>query len=179
VVTGTRRALLAAAGGAALAGCGRSTATSRPKQGTPVARADVDLLNRLIDLEDHAVAAYAAAAPLLDPGPARAAKRFLQQELDHADGLARLVRDAGGKPRKPRASYDLGHPRTGEDILRVLHRIESAQLAAYLDAIPRLSPGPVRAMAAAFFANDAQHVSIVRAQLGLAPVPAALVTGRE
>ena len=182
VVGGTpssRRALLTVTGAFLLAGCGSSRSASHAPKGTLVAFADVVLLNRLIDLENIAVAAYTAAVPLLPPHAVPAAKRFLGQELDHVYGLSRLVRDAGGKPHKPPPSYDLGHPRGAGDILQLLHRLETAQLAAYLDTIPRLDPGPVRAMTAAFFANDAQHVSILRAELGRTPLPSALVTGDE
>ena len=69
--------------------------------------------------------------------------------------------------------------RTNDDVLRLLHRIETLQLAAYVRAIPLLQLGKVRAAAMALFANDAQHVTILRLQLGLDPVPAAFVTGRS
>ena len=57
--------------------------------------------------------------------------------------------------------------------------IERAQLAAYLDALPTLSQPKIRAAAAAILANDAQHVSVLRASMGLAPLPSPFVTGRE
>jgi hypothetical protein len=62
-------------------------------------------------------------------------------------------------------------------VLALLKRLEQAQLRAYLDAIPQLSGGKVRAAVAAIYANDAQHLALLRWQTGEAPAPAALVTG--
>jgi bacterioferritin (cytochrome b1) len=162
-----------------LAACGKESLHAQLGREAPAARTDVEVLNRLLDLEHQAIAAYTAGAPLLAPAAAQAAKQFLAQELNHADGLGKLIKAAGGEPHKPPASYDLGSPHGSDDVLRLLHAIESAQLAAYLDAIPRLQPARVRTMAAAFFANDAQHISVVRSLLRESPVPAAFVTGRE
>jgi hypothetical protein len=184
---GSRRKLLLAAGATiagggttALAACsGSAPLREKVRNGAKVSRGDVEILNRLIDLEYYAIAAYTAGIPLLRQPAARAAKQFLGQELAHASALSDLVKRARGKPSKPKAGYDLGHPRGATDVLVLLHRLESEQLAAYLDMIPGLSPGRVRSATAAIFANDAQHVAVLRAQLGRAPVPAAFVTGGE
>ena len=69
--------------------------------------------------------------------------------------------------------------RTEEDVLRLLHKIERAQINAYLDAIPKVSLGSTRAALAAVLANDAQHISVLRLSLGRRPIPTALVTGHE
>jgi bacterioferritin (cytochrome b1) len=136
---------------------------------------DASILNNALDLEHMAIAAYTAAAPLL-PGTAQlAAQRFLAQELAHAGELAGLVKQAGGKPIKPRSSYDLGNPQSTEDVLTLLGRIEEAQLAAYAQAIPLLSLPSSRAAVAAIFANDAQHASVIALALGRNPVPSAFV----
>ncbi len=64
-------------------------------------------------------------------------------------------------------------------MLRLLHEVEAQQIAAYVDVIPRLGPAKVRTLTTQYFANDAQHISIVRSLLGKAPLPAPFVTGRE
>ena len=175
-----RAAGAAASGGVVLAGCGSGKGLhARVKRLGPVARPDVETLNRLLDLEYWAIAAYTAGIPLLAPSAVPAARQFLQQELAHAGELSGLVKQAGGKARKPAPSYDLGHPMRSREVLSLLHRIERSQLAAYLEAIPRLQPARVRAAAAAILANDAQHVSILRLELGLSPLPAALVGRAE
>jgi hypothetical protein len=146
----------------------------------PVAqRSDVEILNALLDLENRTVAAYTAGIPLLSDQAKMAATQFLGQELTHTGELAGLVKEAGGKPIKQRASYPLGHPRNETEVLQLLHSLERATVAAYLDAIPRVSPGEVRASLAAVMGNDAQHLSVVRVALGRPPVPSALVGARE
>jgi hypothetical protein len=184
--SGSRRKLLLAAGAAiagggatALAACGSTPLRVKVRSGAKVSPSDVEILNALLDLEYYAIAAYTAGIPLLRQPAARAGKHFLSQELAHASALSDLVKRAHGKPSKPKASYDLGHPRGATDVLVLLHRLESEQLAAYVEMIPRLSPGRVRSATAAIFANDAQHLSVLRAQLGRSPVPAALATGTE
>ncbi len=177
--SGSRRRLLggALAGTLVLAGCGKESLHTRLKRQPTVAQRDVQALNHLLDVQHLAVAAYTAAGPLLPAPAAAAAEQFLAQELGHAGGLAGLVKAAGGKPLDPQASYDLGRPRTGEDVLRLLQRVEEIELSSFVAALPQLSPGEVRAQVAGYFANDAQHDSAVRLLLGQDPLPSPLVPG--
>jgi len=164
---------------ALLAGCGHKSLKAQVHDATPVLHSDAALLNHLLDLEHWAIAAYTAATPLLPAATVKAGKLFLNDELSHAGDLAGLVRAAGGKPIKPRPSYPLGHPRGSAEVLGVLHTVERALITAYLDAIPRLRPGTVKQQVASIFANDAQHLAVVRAALHEPAVPSAFVTGRD
>jgi Ferritin-like domain len=179
----SRRRLLSAAGaslaGIAAAGCGQQSLRAQVHNSKPVLHSDVALLNHLLDLEHLAIAAYTAGTPLLAPAVVKAGRLFLNDELSHAGDLAGLIKAAGGKPIKPAPSYALGHPRTSDEVLALLHSIETAQIAAYLDALPRLQPPALRQQVASILANDAQHVAVVRAALGQAAVPSAFVTARE
>lgn len=168
----------AAAGAVLVAGCGKGSLRSRVKKGARVAPGDVDVLNRLLALEYHAVAAYTAGIPFLAHSEAKAAKQFLGQEVTHASTLAGLVKQAGGKPVEPAPDYALGRPREA-DILALLHRLEADQLRAYIELIPALTNGKLRSTAAAIMANDAQHLAVLRQQQGLAPIPSPFATGRE
>jgi hypothetical protein len=161
------------------AGCGHTSLRAQVHNSAPVLHTDVALLNQLLHLEHVGIAAYTAGTPLLAPATVEAGKLFLNDELSHAGALAGLIRAAGAKPPKPAPSYDLGHPRTSAEVLALLHRIESAQIAAYLAALPRLEPAFVRQSVASILANDAQHVAVVRAALGQPAVPSAFVSGRE
>jgi hypothetical protein len=167
----------ATAAAAALSGCGGTR--HRLKLGDRSLDSDAQLLNSLLRLERRAIAAYTAGAPLLSGRDGRAATAFLRQELAHAGLLLALIKHAGGTAPARLASYDLGHPRNRGDVLALLHQVERAQLVAYVDAVPRLSPGYVRASVATILADDAQHVSVLRTLLGMNPVPAAFVTGGE
>ena len=162
-----------------MAGCGSQSLKSQVHNSAAVLGTDVDLLNQLLHLEHVGIAAYTAGTPLLAPATVKAGKLFLNDELEHAGALAGLIKAAGAKPIKPAPSYDLGHPQTSQDVLALLHRIESEQIAAYLAALPRLEPAFVKQSVASILANDAQHVAVVRAALGQAAVPSAFVSGRE
>jgi len=137
----------------------------------------VHTLNRLIRAEYFAVGAYVAGIPLLSGTDVVIAQQFLNQDMSHIEDLAEIVRKTGVKPYATDQVYDLGRPRDRGETLALLHHAEQVTLRAYLDAIPRLSPGVVKATAASLFANDAQHASTIRGRLGLAPVPEAVVTG--
>jgi Ferritin-like domain len=180
----SRRGVLRAAGAGVagaltLAACGKSSLRAQVHNSKPALRSDVDELNRLLYLEHMAIAAYTAGTPLLPPATVKAGQLFLNDELSHAGDLAGMIRAAGAKPPKPPPSYPLGHPRTSEEVLALLHAVERAQVAAYLDAIPRLRPGTLKQQVASILANDAQHLAVVRAALHLPAVPSAFVTGRE
>jgi hypothetical protein len=165
----------------ALAGCGRThPAATHVAQLPPDLKAvDAAIFSELIDAEYIAVAAYTAGIPLLSDHNRRAAKHFLIQEVAHITQLSNLVNVAHGVPHGPRASYDLGHPRSETQVLELIRRAEQLTIRAYLDAIPKLSPGAARAAAASILANEAQHISIIRRNLGLDPVPDAVVTAGE
>ena len=179
----SRRGLLAGGAAAGLAAgvsaCGSGSTPAARKLTPAQRRADVELLNHLLDLEHQAIAAYAAGIPLLAGYTARVAEQFLGDEVAHAGELFSLVKRRRGKPHRPRAAYDLGHPRTREEVLRLLHGVERAQISAYLVAIPVLAPGSARSALAAILGSDAQHVALVRQALGAPALLGPLVTGAE
>jgi hypothetical protein len=181
----SRRALLsgigAAAGGTLLAGCGhRSIGRSAVKK-LPLALRDSDIaiLERALDLERRTVAAYIAGIPILPHPQAKAAEQYLSEELLHTGELISLITAAGGKPGPRAGSYELGDPSSADDVLRLLHSLESAQLTLYLQSIPRLTPGPLRAAVATVLTVDSQHTTMLRLLRGQTPVPSPFVTGAE
>jgi bacterioferritin (cytochrome b1) len=183
--TTSRRMILSRSGiaaGAALAlgGCGSSSNLPNVRKISPQARSvDVEILNGLLDLEYKAIAAYTAGIPLLTSHVQTAARQFLSQEITHAGELYGLIKQARGIANKRQASYAFGRPRGHKDVIELLHRLEQAEIAGYLDAIPNVSPGSVRAALAAILANDAQHVVVLRRALRVEPIPAPFVTGGE
>ena len=63
-------------------------------------------------------------------------------------------------------------------MLRFALDLEQTAIAAYIDALPKLSNGDVRATAAAIITNEAEHAAVLLDALGRDPVPAAFVTGK-
>jgi hypothetical protein len=174
-------AMLAVGSAVVLDACGKSDSTRVPlRKSTPQARAaDASILNHMLGLEYATITAYIAGMPLLSADEQKVLQHFVLQEMTHAGELQGLVKEAHANPVKQQYSYELGHPRTGTEALLLLQAQESALIRGYLTAIPRLSPGPVRAAVASMAANDAQHLSMVRSALGRPLVPSAFVTGSD
>ncbi len=178
----TRRTLLkvsaAGLGGMATAGLAGGCGGARRTK-THGRAADADLLNGVLAIEQRAIAAYTAAAPLLGGFGQKMAGQFLSQELLHAGILRKLVHDAGGQPHNPLGHYDFGRPRGRRHLLALLHELERDQIAAYLHAVPRMSTPFLRQTLASVLANDAQHVTVLRAQQGIAALPGPFLTATE
>jgi len=175
-------ATLAAGAAVLMSGCGQKAHIPRQavkKAPPPVQHRDVEILNAALALERRTVAAYTAGIPLLPRSVAKTAKQFLNEELEHTGELLALIKAAGGIAPPRADSYDIAHPHDTRGVLRLLHQLESTQIAGYLRAIPRLSPGPLRAEVASVLANDAQHISILRLAQDGNPLPSAFVTGSE
>jgi hypothetical protein len=182
----SRRQLLATSAGAgavaALAGCDSITQATNPTLSKIALKAipsDLPVLDGLLQLEYMAAFAYTAAAPMLNTADARTARQFLHHELAHITVLNALIESAHGKPSAQRSSYPLGRPKGNRGVLLMLRRVEAESIRAYLRALPRLSVGGVRGVAAAIMANEGQHISVLRTGLGLEAVPAALASGAE
>ncbi len=181
---GGAAAALAGMGTVALGGCGgqKSSTSSTASVKTappPVRQRDVQILGRALELERRTVAAYTAGIPLLDRRQRKAAKQFLNEELEHTGELISLIKTAGGTAALRAPSYAIGHPTDATGVLALLHSLEALQIANYLDCIPRLSPASARATVATILTCDSQHVAILRLSRGMAPVPSAFVTGAE
>jgi bacterioferritin (cytochrome b1) len=185
--TSSRRTLLgrsavgiAAGATLAISGCGSKSGRPDVHKIPPEARnVDVEILNGLLDREYKAIAAYTAGIPLLESHVQTAAKQFLSQEISHAGELYALIKQAKGVANKAQPSYAFGHPRTHKEVVDLLHSLEQSQISGYLEAIPSVSPGSVRAALSSILANDAQHVVILRRALRIEPIPSAFVTASE
>jgi hypothetical protein len=177
LLTGTGTAL--AGGVLALAGCGSVDTGKRAvkKTSEPVRHQDIQTLARALELERRTVAAYVACIPLLTRPQRKAARQFLNEELEHTGELTSLIKAAGGKAGPRADSYPLGHAVDGPSAFALLHSLEALQISSYLEWIPRLSPGPVRAAVASILTVDAEHLSMVRLMQDQDPVPGPFVTG--
>jgi rubrerythrin len=140
--------------------------------------ADVEILNGALDLELMAIAAYKLGAGRLKGSALGIAKVLLEQEQEHADGLAAAIEKADGVPNRAKASYDFPVLRTQSDVLRFAVDLENTAIAAYIDALPKLSQKDLRATAASIITNEAEHLSVLLDALGREPVPGAFVNGR-
>jgi rubrerythrin len=161
-----------------LAACGDPDATPNVVTGPDESdQADVEILNGALDLELQAVAAYKIGAGRLRGSMLEFAKTLLEQEQEHADALAAAIKDAGGRPNRPKSSYEFPVLRDQTAVLRFAVTLENTAIAAYIDALPKLSQGELRATAAGIITNEAEHLAVLLEALGMNPTPSAFVTG--
>lgn len=144
---------------------------------------DVAILNSALDLEHTAVAAYTAGAALLEGELLELGRRLLEHEREHAGALAQAIRDLGGAPNEPKGREEyaqlFGDLRDEEDVLRFAVDLENTAVAAYIDALPKLSSGELRQTAAAIASSEAEHISLLLGALGEPQVPDGFVTGEQ
>jgi rubrerythrin len=150
---------------------------------------DAEVLEAAVGLEQVAVFAYDTVLDrgLLDDRLARVARRFRDQEQEHADALTRALGDLSGRPpARPRGVADvdavakgLGDVRSRRDAVEFAIALETAAVAAYHDAQRRLGDARLLQTGASIMANEGQHLVVLRQAAGREPVPNAFETGDQ
>jgi rubrerythrin len=124
------------------------------------------------------VEAYKTAAGGLRGGSLQIVKGFLEQEQAHADALSAAIKDLDGVPNKAKSSYDFRSLGSQRDVMRFAVERENNQIAAYIDVLPKLSPGEIRSTVSAIVTTEAEHLAVWLGELGLPQAPSAFVLGR-
>ena len=158
-----------------LAGCGtRQTAMAADPSD------DVNILNSALGAEQEAVAAYQVGAEsgLLSKPVLDVAVQFQGHHKEHADVLAKTVRDLGGQPVEPLARYDFptDQLKSETDVLRFAAGLEKGAVSAYLGAVPLFAERELAKAAASILGDEAMHWAVLRQALGENPVPVAFVS---
>ena len=151
------------------------------------AKGDTAILARAIGLEQVAVLAYDTAIEggRLSPALLKVARTLRAHESEHAQALTTALTDLGGTPPPaPQGIADvdkvvkgLGAVRTQADVVNVLIELETATVAAYLDAQRELVEAKLLQTGASIMASEGQHLVVLRRAVGMDPVPAAFETG--
>ena len=140
---------------------------------------DVKVLNSALAAELEAVAAYQVGAEsgLLQKPVLALALQFQGHHKAHADVLAGVVRQLGGRPNEPRAKYEfpLESLKTQADVLRFAAGLEKGAVSAYVAAVPLFDDRQLSRAAASILGDEAMHWAVLRQALGEDPVPAAFV----
>jgi hypothetical protein len=170
---GRRRGIGRAAAVSALAaaivvatGCGKSGhgAETDPEKGS-----DVEILNVALSRELTLLDAYTRGRPLLS-GPSRPVGRQLRaQEQEYVDALTKAIRGLGGDTEAEPEELDLSRVRDQAAFLALAYELESAALASYVEAAPRLFTAAPRTLDASLAAGHAQHLVVLRQGLGASP----------
>jgi rubrerythrin len=169
------------AGGSAvfLAACGSDDSSGGSgSQPVETVTDDAAILNQALALEQLAVAAYTLAAPMLTGPLGFTARHFLDQEQQHADGLAEAIRRLGAQPVRARTSYDFPSMSSQDDVLRFAGDIENTAVAAYIDALPKLQDRTLRATVASIVTDEAEHIAVLLGARHRQQAPSAFVSGK-
>lgn len=161
VVSAFVLAILAVAGGCGRGGHGAET---DPEKGS-----DVEILNVALARELTALDAYTHGLPLLN-GSTRAVGRELRaQEQEYVDALTKAIRGLGGDTEAEPEALDFSKVGRRADFLALAYELESAALASYVEAAPRLFTAAPRTLDASLAAGHAQHLVVLRQGLGATP----------
>ena len=150
----TRRGLLLAGAGLAVAGCGSQEQVPPP---------DAELLA-------PSLAAALALAEAYERAGGRVGRTLAARERDHAERLR--AAGARGGARKPT-------PGGGNQPLDGAVALERAALRAHVHAVGLVRELPSRTLLAELMADDAQHLLVLRGEIGGTSIPTAFPDGRD
>lgn len=144
-----------------------------------------ELIAAAVGLEQRAVVTYetAATADALERPVRALARSFARQEQQHAAALSDSLQGYGDDaPAKP-AAADIGGLEAairggGDAFARFAAELEQRTIGFYYDAIAKIENPTLLATVVRIAANEAQHLTVLRRQLGRDPAPEAFVTGR-
>lgn len=141
---------------------------------------DAEILNQILGRQRAAIDAYDRTLPGLDGAALALATQFRAQEQEHTVALLQALRDLDGVEAVEDEAIESDELRTEAARLRFLYEVESATIEDEVGAIGRLEFGSPRALLSAIVANQAQHLALLRRQLGAEPlewVPSAFEDG--
>ena len=161
------------------AGCGRSGhgAETDPEKGS-----DAAILNAALAQELTALDLYVRAIRRLGPDLQPLGRHLRSQEQEYVDALTKTIRGLGGDVEVEGESVEQSKPQDQEELLNLALELETAAVASYLDAAPRLFTTAPRTLAAALAAGHSQHLVVLRQALGAdlaASIPRGFDIGRE
>jgi hypothetical protein len=148
----------------AVAGCGKSGhgAETDPEKGS-----DVEILNAALGQELTVLDAYTRGGPRLSGRERVVVRRLRAQEQEYIDALIKTIRGLGGDTEAEPEPVDLSPVKSQADLLVLAYELESAALASYIDAAPRLFTAAPRTLDASLAAGHAQHLVLLRQALGV------------
>jgi rubrerythrin len=175
-----RGAILAGAAGAMLSRLPPVALAGRP----PVPHDEAGVLERALEIERELVATYeeAATGDVLDEEVRVAVRLFAEQEGEHVEALTAALTDLGATPpstprRRAKGVDGIEGLDTQARLLEHAVRLEGEAIAIYNAAATRLATPDLLRTAAQISCNEAQHLVVLREQLGEQAVPGAFETG--
>ncbi len=170
-------ALLALLIAGILAGCGgggSSTTATSAAVTTPAPSAeesaDAEILGTVLARQEAAIEAFGQVGPELAPRLARMAAYLRAQEQEHVDAVLKALRGLGSSAESSPEPVDTSGLTSDRERLVFLYEVESATIDEELSAISKLEAPWPRSLLASTVANQAQHLTLLRQELGEGPL---------
>lgn len=145
-------------------GCGDS---GRGAETDPEKGSDAEILNEALTHELTLFDAYTRGRTLLRRSQHAVRRQLRAQEQEYVDALTKAIRGLGGDAEAEPEELDFTEVEGRDGLLTLLYELESAALAFYVDAAPRLYTSAPRTLDASLAAGHAQHLVVLRQGLGL------------
>jgi hypothetical protein len=140
-------------------GCGDS---GRGAETNPEKGSDAEILSEALTRELTMFDAYTRGRPFLRGSQRALGRQLRAHEQEYIDALTKAIRGLGGDTEAEPDELDLAEINDQAAVLALLYELESAALAFYIDAAPRLYTSAPRTLDASLAAGHAQHLVVLR-----------------
>jgi rubrerythrin len=163
-----------------LAACGgedeeqSSSTTTKKKTKKPAAGGDLAIVQYALTLEHLETDFYNAvidAGIIKSKALGKVAVMIRDNEQEHVDALTATVEKLGGKPKRPKTSFDAVLEGGPKMVLETAATVENLGAAAYLGQAGRIESKEVLAAALAIHSIEARHAAALNTVVGKTIVP--------
>jgi hypothetical protein len=144
-------------------GCGNS---GRGAETDPEKGSDAAILNAALARELTLLDAYKRGMPLSLGSQREVVRRLRAQQGEYVNALTKAIRGLGGDTEAEAEALDPARLKDRVALLTFAYELESAALAAYVEAASRLFTAAPRTLDASLAAGHAQHLVLLRQGLG-------------
>jgi rubrerythrin len=137
-------------------------------------RGDLEIVKYALTLEHLEVDFYGAvikSGVIKDRKLAQMAQEIHSNEQEHVAALTEAVKNLGGKPVRPRTSFDSVLKGGPKKVLQTAAAVENLGAAAYLGQAGRIKSKEILASALAIHTVEARHAAALNRALGKTIVP--------
>lgn len=162
-----------------LAACGedeKKKSGGEPKQGSGGGsmKGDLEIVQYALTLEHLETDFYDAvikSGVIKDKALAEVATAIRDNEQEHVDALTKTVEQLGGKPMKPKTTFDAVIKGGAQKVLETAATVENLGAAAYLGQAGRIKSKEVLAAALSIHTIEARHAAALNKVVGKTIVP--------
>ena len=135
---------------------------------------DLEIVQYALTLEHLETDFYNAvidSGVVTDMALAKVATMIRDNEQEHVDALTATVKKLGGKPKRPKTTFDAVIDGGEQMVLETAATVENLGAAAYLGQAPRIKSKEVLAAALAIHSVEGRHAAALNSVVGRTIVP--------